>query len=273
MRLDVDGVGLDVTVEGDGPSVVLLHGWPDSHRLWRAQVPALQAAGFRTVLPDLRGMGASDAPADVEAYTLPTLLGDVIGIMDQLGIERAHVVGHDWGAALAWVLASLFPARVDRLVALSVGHPVAFRAAGLEQQQKSWYMLLFQFEGVAEEWLSRDDFRHFREWARHPDADAVIADLRRPGALRAGLNWYRANVAPPTLLETPPPLPPIQAPTMGIWSAHDVALTEQQMRDSAQFVTGSWRYERIDDAGHWMQLDAPERLNELLVDFLSSETS
>jgi pimeloyl-ACP methyl ester carboxylesterase len=269
MKVDVNGAAFEVDVAGDGPAVVLLHGWPDSHRLWREQLPALHAAGFRTIAPDLRGMGESFAPEAVDEYALPILVGDVVGIMDAVGVERAHVVGHDWGAAVAWGLASFVPDRVERLVALSVGHPAAFRGAGLEQRQKSWYMLLFQFEGIAEEWLSADDFRNFRDWAEHPDAEAVIADLRRPGALTAGLNWYRANVGPASLLAPPPVLPAVVAPTMGVWSTGDMALTEGQMLDSAAYVSGPWRYERIEGAGHWMQLDATDALNDLLTEFLS----
>jgi pimeloyl-ACP methyl ester carboxylesterase len=270
VKVEVNGAEFEVDVAGDGPAVVLLHGWPDSHRLWRAQLPALQAAGFRTIAPDQRGMGESYAPEAVGDYALPTLVGDVVGIMDAVGIERAHVVGHDWGAAVAWGLASFLPDRVDRLVALSVGHPAAFRDAGIEQRQKSWYMLLFQFVGIAEEWISADDFRNFREWANHPDADAVVADLSRPGRLTAGLNWYRANVGPESLLGPPPALPPIAAPTLGVWSSGDRALTEGQMLDSAAYVTGPWRYERIEGSGHWMQLEATDELNALLVDFLEA---
>jgi pimeloyl-ACP methyl ester carboxylesterase len=269
MKVDVNGLELEVGDQGAGPAVVLLHGWPDSHRLWRDQLPALHAAGFRTVAPDQRGFGDSAKPDAVEDYALPTLVGDVLGVMDVLGIERAHVVGHDWGAAVAWGLAAFVPERVERLVALSVGHPAAFRDAGLAQREKSWYMLLFQFEGIAEQWLSADDFANFRAWANHPDADQVIADLRRPGALTAGLNWYRANVPPAALLEPAPALPPVAAPTMGVWSSGDLALTERQMLDSAAHVAGPWRYERIDGAGHWMQRDATDELNRLLVDFLT----
>jgi pimeloyl-ACP methyl ester carboxylesterase len=269
MRIDVEGIGFEVDDDGDGPAVVLLHGWPDSRRLWREQVPALRAAGFRTVVPDLRGMGDSDRPQGVDAYAVPYLVGDVMGIMDALGIERAHVVGHDWGAALAWVFASLVPDRVDRLVTVSVGHPTAFATAGFEQRQKSWYMLLFQFEGIAEQWLSDDDFAHFREWAGHPDADAVVADLARPGALTAGLNWYRANLGPATWVEPPLDLPPVAAPTLGVWSSGDLALTEEQMLGSARHVTGPWRYERLEDVGHWIPIEAPAALNRLLLDFLT----
>ena len=130
--------------------------------------------------PDLRGFGASDQPEGVDAYGLPALVGDVLGCSTHLGIERAHVVGHDWGAALAWVVASLAPDRVDSprgAVGRAPGGVLA--APACAQREKSWYMLLFQFEGVAEEWLSKDDWRNFREWGGHPDADVVHRRPRR----------------------------------------------------------------------------------------------
>jgi pimeloyl-ACP methyl ester carboxylesterase len=267
-RIDVNGTGINVEVAGAGRPVVLLHGFPDSHRLWRNQVPALTAAGFQVITPDLRGYGESDKPEGVEPYAIPFLAGDVLGVLDHLGIEKAHVVGHDWGAALAWAVASLVPDRVDHLVALSVGHPLAFRAVGLPQQEKSWYMLLFQFEGIAERWCTEDGWARFREWSHHPDADAVIAELETKGSLTPGLGWYRANVPPSALVDPAMELPPVQAPTMGVWSSGDFALTEAQMRDSSAFVTGSWRYERLEGPGHWMQLEAPDDVNRLLLDFL-----
>ena len=273
MRIGVAGIELEVQVEEpadqrEAPAVLLLHGWPDSHRLWRHQVPALTAAGFRTIAPDLRGFGASDRPEDVAAYGFAHILGDVVRVLDHLGIERAHVVGHDWGAAVAWAFGAIFPDRVDHLVALSVGHPAAFRAAGFPQREKSWYMLLFQFEGVAERWLSDDDYANLRSWSRHPDLEAVIADLSRPGALTASLNWYRANLPPAALVEPALEVPPVARPTMGIWSKDDMALVEENMTGSAAHVTAEWRYERIDGAGHWIPLEAPDELTALLLDFL-----
>jgi pimeloyl-ACP methyl ester carboxylesterase len=268
MRVEVNGIGLEVEDRGSGPPVMLLHGWPDSHRLWRHQVEALAAAGFRTIAPDLRGFGESDRPTDVEAYALPNLAGDVLGLLDHFELERAHLIGHDWGAALAWAVAAFAPDRVDHLAVLSVGHPASFRDAGFEQREKSWYMLLFQFEGIAEEWLSADGFANFRAWGQHPEPDAVIPDLTRPGALTASLNWYRANVSPRTWVEGIIEVPPVSAPTLGIWSSGDIALTESQMTGSPAHVTGPWRYERLDDVGHWMQLEQPETVSKLLLDFL-----
>jgi pimeloyl-ACP methyl ester carboxylesterase len=268
-RVEVDGVGIEYEVTGQGRPVVLLHGFPDSGRLWRNQVPALAEAGFQVVVPDLRGYGRSDQPEAVAAYSLPLLAGDVLAVLADLGISKAHVVGHDWGAALAWGLASLAPASVDHLVVLSVGHPSTFRRTS-QQREKSWYMLLFQFPDIAERWLTEDDWASFRAWARHPDADQVIADLQATGSLTPGLNWYRANVGPETWVGPPLQLPPVQAATMGVWSTGDIALTEIQMTDSAENMAGPWRYERLDGPGHWMQLEAPAEVNALLLDFLPS---
>lgn len=273
MRVETNGVGIEVEVRGEGKPVVLLHGFPDSGRLWRNQVPALVGAGYRTVAPDQRGYGKSDKPADVSAYSLPFLVADVVGMLDALSIERAHVIGHDWGAAVAWAVAIFAPDRVDHLVAMSVGHPSAFAAGGKEQRERSSYMQLFVQEGVAEEMLTRDNWSALRAMAGHPDIDAVIAELERDRSLTPGLNWYRANMPPgSSSADGPAPMVPdlgkVLAPTMGMWSSDDAALTEKQMTESAQFVQGPWRYERVDGAGHWLQLDRPEAVNALLLDFL-----
>ena len=132
-------------------------------------------------------------------------------------------------------------------------------------------MLLFQFKGIAEQWLSNDDWANFRIWGRHPDADAVIADLEADGSLTPGLNYYRANVPPESWLTPGRELPPVQSPTMGVWSSGDFALTERQMTNSPENVAGPWRYERLDGPGHWMQLEAPDDVNRLLIDFLPNE--
>jgi len=277
-RVDSNGLEFSVVVDGPpgGPPVVLLHGWPDSSRVWRHQVPALAAEGYRVVVPDLRGFGDSDRPEGTDAYRSRTLCADVTGILDAFGVERAAVIGHDWGAALAWLLASVFASdRVDRLAVLAAGHPEALRHAGLRQLRRSWYVLLFQFQGVAERWLSKDDWAHFRRFcaaAGYPDTDteAAIAELSRPGALTAGLEWYRANWTAESLVAPPLDLPPVRCPALGLWGAGDPALTEEQMRDSAAYVTGPWRYERFEGSGHWPQLDAPERTNALLLEFLAA---
>ena len=269
MLADSDGIRIAYEVTGSGAPVVLLHGFPDSGSVWQAQVGPLAQAGFQVVVPDLRGYGASDKPSEVGAYSLLAVAGDVLAVLDDLGVERCHVAGHDWGAALAWVMGCLLPDRVDHLVALSVGHPAAFRAVGYEQQMRSWYMLLFQFPGVAERWLADDGWANLRNWAGHPDTDEVVARLEGDGSLTPALNWYRANVPPESWIAPPLELPLVQAPTLGVWSTGDFALTEQQMVGSGEFVSGPWRYERLEGVGHWMQREAPDRVNQLLVEFLT----
>jgi pimeloyl-ACP methyl ester carboxylesterase len=260
--LRVNGLDFNVAEAGGGPPVLLLHGFPDSWRLWRHQISALADAGHRVIAPDLRGFGDSAKPEPVEAYRMRTLVTDV--------------AGHDWGASLAWVLAMFVPDRVSRLAAVSVGHPRAYAAAGLAQWRASWYMLWFQFPGVAERELRADDWAFFRRWAwngaapgQDPDADRQVAGLSRPGALTAGLNWYRANIDPASFVADGEgsSLPPVSCPTMGIWTSDDFALTEAQMTGSERFVTGPWRYVRLDGVDHWVPVHAPERLSQLLVDF------
>jgi pimeloyl-ACP methyl ester carboxylesterase len=270
-RVAGDGVELAVLDEGEGPPVLLLHGFPDSSRLWRHQVAALSAAGMRAIAPDLRGFGESEKPEAVEEYAVARSVADMVAVLDALAIDRAHVVGHDFGAVVAWVLAGLFPDRVDRLVAMSVGHPAALRWRTMEDREKAWYQLLFQFPGVAEALLRRDDWKLFRDLFREDgDIERYIADLARPGALTAGLNWYRANLAPHLELQHRTPPPAVAAATLGLWSSGDNYLTEHRMIRSREHVTGAWRYERIEGASHWMQLDDPDRVNELLLDFLGS---
>ena len=267
-RIEANGLSFHVVDEGssDRDAVLLLHGFPDSSWMWRNQIPALTTAGYRVIAPDLRGYGQSDKPQGTAAYRMPVLVTDVDAIMRSLSVERAHLVGHDWGAALAWSVAASLPGRVRRLVAMAVGHPGAFLRSLTRSSQaaRSWYMVFFQVPRLSESMLSRNDWRMFRRFGRGvPDLDKYVADLSRPGALTAALNWYRANAKPWRVRR----LPSIRVPTLGMWGTRDVALTETQMRESARFVDGHFRYERI-DAGHWMMLERPDRVNELLVDFL-----
>ena len=282
----VNGINLNVAQAGTGSPVVLLHGFPDRWQVWRHQIPALVEAGYHVVAPDLRGFGASDRPANVADYAMPRLIGDVLGLLDALGLPRVAVVAHDWGAGLAWNLAMARPERVTELAVISVGHGGTAGAAGLRQREMSWYMLWFLFEGVAEQVLPREDWAFYRRWAwggagasapagaatdTNVDVERQIADLSRPGALTAGLNWYRANIRPDRFVppEQLPPLPRVSCPTMGIWSSDDMALGETQMQESGAFVDGPWRYERIDGCDHWVPVHAPEQLTALLLDFLT----
>lgn len=263
-------VDLCVTDHGpaDGIPVLMLHGWPDSARLWRNQIPGLVDGGYRVLAPDLRGFGRSAQPGEVEAYHLRCLAADVAAILDDAHLARAHVVGHDFGSALAWYVAITMPDRVQSLTAISVGHPTAFQTAGYRQLEKSWYTLLFQFHGVAEEWLSANDWAGLKSWTGSNESTNWMEDLSRPGRLTASLNLYRANLSPRRLLKPPSPLPSVAADTLGIWSSDDLALTEEQMTGSERHVSGEWRYQRVEDVSHWVPLDAPGLLNDALLGWL-----
>jgi pimeloyl-ACP methyl ester carboxylesterase len=272
VQITLNEVSLRVVREGEGPAVLMLHGFPDSSALWRHQIPALTTAGYQVIAPDLRGFGASDRPAEVAAYRMNVLVGDVLGILDALSVQRASVVGHDWGAAVGWALAMFAPQRVQRLAAVSVGHPAAYFTDTMTQREKSWYMLFFQFAGIAEDALRRDDWALFRALLRERgDIDRYLTDLDRPGALTAALNAYRANLPADVFGQlTPRSLPPVQCPVLGVWSDGDHYCGEMQMQASADHVSGPWRYVRIEGASHWIPLDAPDTLTTLLLDFLSS---
>jgi pimeloyl-ACP methyl ester carboxylesterase len=275
-------VRLSVAEAGDpsGEPVVLLHGFPEHSHSWRFQLPALAEAGYHAVAPDLRGYGGSDRPTAVEAYAAPALVGDVAGLIRALGHERAHVVGHDWGGGLAWGLAGNLPEVVRSLTILNAPQgPVSarLRREDAGQRAKSWYMLLFQFPGVAEAWLSDDDFANLRGFVFDTaapgtfppeDREVFVDALRRDGALTAALNWYRANMPPASWLRDPPDPPEITVPTMIIWGEADAYMSPQLLERSAATVTGPLRVERLPGVSHWVQQEVPDRVNELLVDFL-----
>ena len=267
MNVTSNGAELHVEEHGTGVPVLLLHGWPDSCALWRNQAGFLAGHGFRAITPDMRGFGQSSRPADKDSYTLSASVADVAAVLDALGVQTAHVVGHDWGAAVAWLTAMYLPDRVRTLTAISVPHPLA--PPTLRQREMAWYQLFFQFEPVAEASIVHDDWAMLRELAPgYADIDRAIADLSRPGALTASLNWYRANLAP----RMPGPrreFPPVTVPVLGIWSDGDLYLDGARMRASGDLVKGAWRYEEIAGASHWIPLDAPDRLNELLLGWLS----
>ncbi len=260
-------------------TVVLLHGWPDSSAIWEQQMTTLADAGYRVLAPDLRGFGLSSRPTDPSAYAMDLLVGDVLAVMDDAGVERAAVVGHDWGSALAWEVAVRAPERVSALTAISVGHPSGLAAGGLAQLARSWYVAAFVVPGLAERLLPVARWVLLRAaWggqdpARTPGLARQIADLSRPGAITSGLNWYRANasgVVRSALSRRGASSRRVVVPTMGVWSTGDPALTRAQMLGSERFVTGPWRFEQLDGVDHWIPVRAADRLDALLLDFLAT---
>lgn len=265
VSIAIGDVTLNVVIAGEGPDVLLVHGFPDDHTVWRKTIPALVAAGYRVIAPDTRGCGESSIAAKVNDYRVETLVADLIGVLDQLGIAKVRLVAHDWGAAIAWQLVLAHPERVDRYAALAVGHPSAYAKAPIEQKIKGYYVLLLQLRGLIEWGLKLENWWLLRQMTRYPaETPRWIERLSRPGRLTAAINYYRANVG----MVLPRPYPKASAKIMGIWSDGDLFLAESQMVATKAYVEGSFRYERIDGANHWAQLTAPDRVNAILLDFL-----
>lgn len=264
-KIRVNGIALNVAVHGAGPALLLVHGFPDDMAVWRRQIPALVAAGYKVIVPDMRGCGESDAPAARRDYRIELLVADLAGVLDALGVARVQLIAHDWGAVISWQFCMRHPDRVARYAALSVGHPNAYARGPLKQKLKGYYILLLQLRGLAEWGLRAFDWFLFRTMTwRHPECAHAIRRLARPGRLTAAINYYRANLG----IFLPRAYPPVTVPVLGIWSDGDKFLVEKQMLDCAKLVEGGWRYVRIDGASHWLQLDDPGRVNALLLDFL-----
>ncbi len=274
--IDVGEVKLHIAELGSGPLVVLLHGFPECWISWRNQMPALAAAGFRVVAPDLRGYGGSDKPSGVKAYGVESLARDIAGLIAALGESRAHLVGHDWGGIVAWHLAMWHPERVDKLVILNVPHPQKMRAGlrTLRQLRKSWYFFFFQLPVLPEARLRRGEFELLRKLFRfHParrsayddeDIEALVSAMAQPGAATAAINYYRAAARVRTR-----PLQPIEKPVLIIWGQLDKNLGAELAQPSAKWVPNA-RVELIAFAGHFVQADAPARVNELLLEWLQA---
>lgn len=260
---------VDIVVDewaGEGDTVTLLHGFPDTARLWREIGPRLAAAGHRVLAPDLRGFGRSSRPDDVRAYRMSHAVADLVAVWDALGVDATHVVGHDFGSVLGWHLAATDD-RVCTLAALSAPHPAVFRDLPLEQRRMWWYMYLFLLDGVAEDALRRDDWRLFREMCEGADdVDAYIGDLARPGALTASLRWYRANV--------PMPVPgPSPVPVLAALGEHDPYLVPSLMDAAEAHAPAGWRRLTVAGAGHWLPLDAADELVPALQELFRQEGS
>jgi len=267
VMLPANGINLHVHIEGEGPPVLLIHGFPDTHAVWRRQIPALVAAGYRVIAPDTRGCGLSDMPPRVADYECEQLVADMIGLLDALGFDKVRLVAHDWGAIIGWQLCLRHPRRVERYVALSVGHPNAYAGAGFMQKLKGYYILLFQLRGLAEALLRAGNWLPLRRMAGNSAEFSLWRrQLERPGRLTAALNYYRANGWALLLRRD---WPRMKVPVLGIWSSGDSFVVERQMEQSRYQVDATWRYQRIEGADHWLQLGAADRVNELLLDYLA----
>ena len=206
--VEANGLRHAVRMFGDknAPAAILLHGFPNSSALWDDVAPLVAKKGYRVVLPDLRGFGETDMAPNVEDYEINRgAIPDIIALMDKLNIQKAHIVGHDFGAPVAWGLAAQHRDRFHSLTAISVGHARAYLKAGMKQKLMSWYILFHQMRGICEALYRFNDWAVLRShWSAHGDIDSVIANLSRPGRLTASLNWYRSNISVARMLKPPP---------------------------------------------------------------------
>lgn len=273
----VNGVRLHYVEQGQGPLVVLLHGFPEFWYSWRHQIPALAAAGFRVIAPDQRGYNTSEKPRGVRSYRVEHLVGDVAALIQHAGESKATVVGHDWGGAVAWAVPMLRPEVVDKLIVLNAPHPQAYNRElrRFRQLLRSWYVFFFQLPWLPEAGIRFRGYRLIdnvlRREPKRPgtfnedDIAAYKQALAQPGALTAGVNYYRAAVRRNPFAASM--LRRIDAPTLLIWGEEDPYLGVGLTEGLEQWVPNI-RVERIPGASHWVQIDAAERVNELMIDFL-----
>ena len=268
--VDVGEVRLEVREEGKGPPVVLLHGFPESSYSWRHVMTALAGAGFHAIAPDQRGYVRSDKPRGIAAYRVERLVSDVIGLLDALGLPRVTLVGHDWGAVVAWSVAALHPSRVERLVVMNGPHPQRMQRLLLTDPGQLWrskYMFFFQLPWLPEYVGTRIDFaaRAFLGLAQRRevfDAETLAhyrAAHHEPGAATGMLNWYRAG-----LWYGMPKLPMVTCPVLCIWGDDDRALGIRLTEGLERYATNV-RVEHIAGVGHWVQQEAPSEVSALLL--------
>lgn len=277
-RISVGEVALHCRDAGAGPLVVLLHGFPEFWYSWRYQIPALVEAEFRVVAPDMRGYNLSDKPKGVLNYRVERLIEDVRGLLDALGVAKAHVVGHDWGAVVAWFFAMHFPERLERLAILNVAHPVRYQQSlrTLRQLRKSWYVFAFQVPGLPEYGFRRRGYRAIREvFRRDPvrkgafteeDIDKYVEAMAQPGALTSAIHYYRAAMRD-AIRGTQIRVKRIEHPVLVLWGEEDRYIGSELAEPDPKWVPLA-RVVRFPDASHWVQVDRPERVNEWLIPFL-----
>lgn len=274
----INGVRLHYVEYGKGPLVILLHGFPECWYAWRFQLPALAEAGFRVIAPDLRGYNLSDKPRGVGQYRLELLANDVKGLIRALDADSAVLVGHDWGGVIAWYLAMHEPRLIRKLIILNAPHPQRYleelRNPG--QLLRSWYVFFFQLPWLPEILIRAGGFAGMKHRLRHEPVHANAFDpatidvyhqaLAQPGALTAALNYYRAGLR--CLLEgMAKQRKPIESPTLVIWGERDRYLGRRLLEGLEPWVA-DLTLERIADASHWVQAEAPERVNELILQFM-----
>lgn len=260
----------------NGTPVVFLHGFPQSNTSWEPVMDRLSTQGYRCVAPNQRGYSPGARPHRRRDYVAEELVGDVVALIDAIGVPRAHLVGHDWGAMVAWAAAALAPDRLATVTTLSAPHPAAFFASLATSRQflASWYVYFFQLPGVPEWFLARNGGKGMA-WLIGDYAgqspDVVQRDVDRildTGALRTALNWYRAvPFTKPGLITTM-----TQVPTLHVWSDGDKALLEKAAHTTGRYVRAEYRFEILQGATHWLPDQRPDDVADLLRDWLGAHT-
>jgi len=274
---EIGDVRLHYVEAGDGPLIVLLHGFPEFWYGWRQQIKPLAAAGFRVVAPDMRGYNLSSRPDGVAAYDTDRLAADIRGLIQERGAESALLVGHDWGGSVAWATAMSHPEVVDRLAILNAAHPRRL-TQGLKtprQLRKSWYFFFFQPPWLPERTVRARQwwfFRHFLRDARPAyspeETDRYVESWSQPGAATGMINYYRSSVRQ-SPKRAAAALRPIQAPTLVIWGQRDRFLGQGLAEPDRDDVPNLDRVERLPDASHWVHHDEAERVTQLLINFFA----
>jgi pimeloyl-ACP methyl ester carboxylesterase len=275
-HIRTNGIQLHTALAGPkaGKPVILLHGFPEAWFGWQAQIVALAKAGFRVIAPDQRGYNLSDKPNGIASYRLETLAADVLGLADVLGIERFCLAGHDFGAMVAWQLASSHPQRLKRLAIANVPHPAVmgkFLRSSPAQILKSWYAFFFQFPAVPE-WVLKANHWHFLLAAMPArlspaQQERYRAAWAQPGAITGMLHWYRANLR---RLQSPLLSNTIQVPTLILWGKQDPHLSYEMVKPSLDLCVDG-RLVPFADATHWVLQDRPGETSRLLVEHFSCE--
>ena len=285
---NVNGIRLHYAEVGSGDKlVILLHGFPEFWYAWHKQFEALSES-FHVVAPDMRGYNLSEKPSRVEDYRIEKLVADVVGLIDHFGAQQAAIVGHDWGAGVAWAVAQKHPERVAKLAVLQVPLMAAWRAnLTFKQLLRSWYMFFFQIPRLPEWLISRQDFRSIEETLgkvtrknsfTSEDVERYKEAARQPGALTSAINYYRANVFGRLFTlkrdANGKGSGRVRVPTLFIYGEQDFAVLPATVRGLDKYIDAPYRELRIPDSGHWVQNEAPEEVNAALLEFLkSSETS
>ncbi|WP_239033161.1 alpha/beta fold hydrolase [Leptothermofonsia sichuanensis] len=277
--VETNQIRLHCVTQGEGDLVILLHGFPEFWYSWRFQIPAL-ARYFKVVVPDLRGYNDSDKPAS--GYNLDTLCADVQGLIDSFGYARAHIVGHDWGGAIAWHLAQTFPQSLNRLAILNAAPAqrlIQEMTSNFDQLRRSWYVIAFQVPGIPE-WLIQQNLKEFvktlfqgqaiRKGAFSTDNTEIYRRaLEKPGALSAALNYYRQMFSPwQWFKDFGRPPTPITVPTLVLWGEEDPFLSQTLIRNLDQLIHAPYELKLIAHCGHWLQQEAPQTVNRELLAFL-----